>query len=271
MLASSARQALKATAAGLDLVRAVPVGLTVLIYHRVGRRTHIEVDLDTGAFREQMQFLAAHAMVVTLSDGLDRLADASAARVPMVAVTFDDGTADFAEEAVPILAEFGVPVTLYLSTYFVEQRQPFPDHGTPLSWAALQNALTTGLVTVGSHTHTHALLDRLPPDRIGDELDRSVALISDRLGIGVEHFAYPKAVRGSQAAEAAVATRFRTAALAGTRVNIYGGTDPYRVARSPIQVSDGMRWFKRKAAGGMGLEDAVRDLVNRSRYKRAER
>jgi hypothetical protein len=68
-----------------------------------------------------------------------------------------------------------------------------------------------------------------------------------------------------------VATRFRTAALAGTRVNIYGGTDPYRVARSPIQVSDGMRWFKRKAAGGMGLEDAVRDLVNRSRYKRAER
>ena len=36
--------------------------------------------------------------------------------------------------------------------------------------------------------------------------------------------------------------------------------------RSPIQVSDGLRWFRRKAAGGLSLEDDLRRLRNRRRY-----
>ena len=52
--------------------------------------------------------------------------------------------------------------------------------------------------------------------------------------------------------------RFRSAALAGTRVNPFGKTDPYRLARSPIQVSDGMQFFERKLAGGMAFEDSLR-------------
>ncbi len=83
------------------------------------------------------------------------------------------------------------------------------------------------------------------------------------------HFAYPKAVMGSAAADAAVRKRFDSAAVAGTRVNPYGATDPYRLARSPIQVSDGMRWFRRKVAGGMRFEDDVRRIVNRRRYASA--
>src|SRR5256885_17095106 len=48
-------------------------------------------------------------------------------------------------------------------------------------------------------------------------------------------------------------------ALAGTRVNPYRSdeprraTDPQRLARSPIQASDGMDFFARKLAGGMGV------------------
>ncbi len=58
---------------------------------------------------------------------------------------------------------------------------------------------------------------------------------------------------GSPAADAAIRARFASAAVAGTRVNRVRRTDPYRLARSPIQVSDGMRWFRRKVAGGLGL------------------
>ena len=64
--------------------------------------------------------------------------------------------------------------------------------------------------------------------------------------------------------------RFRSAALAGTRPNRYGSTDPHRLARSPIQAGDEMRWFRAKAAGGMGFEDDVRRTVNRWRYSGAE-
>jgi hypothetical protein len=72
-----------------------------------------------------------------------------------------------------------------------------------------------------------------------------------------------------------VRERFRSAALAGTRVNPYRNgsrsraADLYRLARSPIQVSDGMQYFERKLAGGMGLEDTVRRALNRVRYAKA--
>jgi peptidoglycan/xylan/chitin deacetylase (PgdA/CDA1 family) len=261
----AARTAIKVAAAAVDTVRRPGAGLVVLIYHRVGRRTAVEVDLPTSLFAEQMQALAASAEVVTLSDGVDRLRDLGGSR-SMVAVTFDDGTDDFADVALPVLVEHRVPVTLYVASAFLEEQRPFPDDGRPLSWEALRDATTTGLVDVGSHTHEHALLDRLPANAVDAELDRSIATIADRVGVAPVHFAYPKAVMGSPAADAAVRARFTSAAVAGTRVNRYGHTDPFRLARSPIQVSDGMRWFRHKVTGGMAFEDDVRRVVNRRRY-----
>jgi peptidoglycan/xylan/chitin deacetylase (PgdA/CDA1 family) len=257
------------TSAAFDTVRKPPAGLVVLIYHRVGRRSAIEVDLPRAAFADQMAFLAAETTVVTLADGLARLADPATAQAGerLVAVTFDDGTADFADEAVPVLVERGVPVTLYVATEFLDEGRPFPDDGVPLSWAALADAASSGVVDVGSHTHSHALLDRLPAAQIAGELDRSIELIAEHVGRAPQHFAYPKAVMGSPAADAAIRDRFASAAVAGTRVNEYGRTDPYRLARSPIQVSDGMRWFEAKTRGGLAFEDTLRRTINKARYR----
>ena len=70
---SLARRALKVTAAAVDTVRRPPPGLVVLIYHRVGRRSAIEVDMKRADFAAQMAYLAQETDVVRLSDGLARL------------------------------------------------------------------------------------------------------------------------------------------------------------------------------------------------------
>jgi peptidoglycan/xylan/chitin deacetylase (PgdA/CDA1 family) len=163
------------------------------------------------------------------------------------------------------LVRHRVPATLYLATDFVERGLPFPGSGAPLSWSALADAVSTGLVTVGSHTHTHALLDRVPATEVDGELNRSVGLIGERLGVECRHFAYPKALAPTPAADRAVRARFASAALAGTRANLYGRTDPYRLARSPVQLDDGLDFFARKVDGGMRMEDDLRRLVNRRR------
>jgi peptidoglycan/xylan/chitin deacetylase (PgdA/CDA1 family) len=243
-----------------------PPGTVVLIYHRVGQRSTLDVDLATADFERQVAWLADQGRTVALERSLDELQGPSAGRGSVV-VTFDDGTADFAETALPILVKHQIPVTLYLATAFVEEARPFPDDGRPVSWAALRDACATGLVDVGSHTHTHAVLDRLPEAEIVDELDRSKQLIEDRLGRSCPDFAYPKALPPSPAAATAVRERFRSAALAGTRPNRPGRTDPYRLARSPIQRSDGMRYFEKKVAGRMALEDSLRTVANRWRYR----
>jgi peptidoglycan/xylan/chitin deacetylase (PgdA/CDA1 family) len=261
-----ARRVVKTSAALADRVRPPRRGVVVLLYHRIGATSGLEVDLPADLFEEQMAELAADARAVALDDALTRLRDPAVPKTDPVVVTFDDGTADFVDVALPILERHRVPAVLYVATDFVERGHEFPDHGTPASWAGLRDALSTGLVTIGSHTHTHALLDRVPVAEAEAELDRSRELIGERLGVTAEHFAYPKAVLGSPGAAAAVRERFRSAAVAGTRPNRYGTADPYRLTRSPIQVADGLRWFRRKAAGGMALEGALREALDRRRY-----
>lgn len=275
---SLALRTIKTVAAAGDRVRPPADGVVVLIYHRVGGGSGTEVDLSPGAFDEQMAWLAGSGRVVTLDAAVDLLdpqsgsATSSGAATPVddpIVVTFDDGTADLADVATPILERHGVPATVYLATKFVDEGLAFPDDGTPLSWAAARDMAATGLVTFGSHTHGHLLLDRLPPAEAIDELDRSRRLIEDELGAPAHHFAYPKAVAASPDVEPLVRERYRSAALGGNRPNPYGRTDVHRLSRTAVQVSDGNEFFVRKARGGMALEDSIRRAVNRVRYRAA--
>jgi peptidoglycan/xylan/chitin deacetylase (PgdA/CDA1 family) len=253
----------KTVAAGADVLRARGAGVVVLAYHRVGEQSHaVEIDQPSSLFRAQMEALAGR--VISLDDALDALATPDGH--PAVVLTFDDGTADFVDEVVPVLVEFRLPAVLYVATQFVDEQLSWPDAGKPVSWQGLQDAVATGLVTVGSHTHSHALLDRCSASETAPELDRSIDLIGEHLGTRPDHFAYPKALAGSAGAASEVARRFRSAAVAGTRPNRFGATDPQLLNRSPIQRSDGMRWFHRKVNGGMTLEDDFRRAANRLRY-----
>ena len=64
--------------------------------------------------------------IVPFGDGVRRLYEGS---LPprSVAVTFDDGFADFYFKAYPLLREFGTPSVVYLSTYYVTDQRPVFD------------------------------------------------------------------------------------------------------------------------------------------------
>jgi peptidoglycan/xylan/chitin deacetylase (PgdA/CDA1 family) len=260
-------QGVKLGAAALDRLRPPAPGIAVLIYHRVGGRTASNVDLPTGTFEDQVAELASAGRLVALDDAVARLLSGDPIEGPSpVVLTFDDGTVDWVEEALPVLARHGAPATFYVATDFVERAVPFPGGAAPISWAGLAELHASGLATIGSHTHTHALLDRADGSSAAAELDRSVELLGSHLGVEVRHFAYPKALVGSAAAEAEVRGRFATAAVAGGTANVPGSVDVHRLARTPIQVTDGMRWFRRKASGGLRYEDRARSVLNRGRY-----
>lgn len=270
---AAGKTAVRQVAKVVDRLRPPPAGVTILIYHRVGGRTSMSVDLPTAQFEDQLAHLDEACRVLSLDDAADQLASGVAPDDPRppVVLTFDDGTADFVEEALPVLDRHRLPVTYYLATDFVERQQPFPHDGVPMTWSAAAEAVASGLVTIGSHTDTHALLDRIPVAEAAGELDRSIELIRDRLGVDPRHFAYPKAVLGSEANQAEVRARFRTATVARTRPNPFVGADLHQLTRTPVQTSDDPDVFARKAEGGMGFENDLRDLVNRWRYRNERR
>ncbi len=268
-LSGGARRVVKGAARAADSV--LPTnGIVVLAYHRVGNEGTTQMDLPIDRFRDQMSELADTALVLSLDDALERLGSkGSEPPKPVVVLTFDDGTADFADHVLEVLGEFSLPALVYVATEPVISGKPWPDGAAPLSPAGLAEVAKHRLVTVGCHTHSHLLLDREPPSVVASDLDRSTALLADLTGSRPRHLAYPKALRPSVANDALVRERFASAAVAGTRPNRPGRTDPYRLARSPIQRSDTPREVTHKFAGGMRLEDDVRRLVQRVTYRGA--
>ena len=256
---ASTRSMAKKLAFAIDDVSPAQLGTVVLAYHRVGGTTPSPVDLDRAMFRRQMAHLRAACSVLSL-DELARqtneisLVETSGRVDDQVVLTFDDGTADFLDEVVPVLVEYSLPATVYVATDFIDTQQNFPAEGRPLSWAGIREAVSTGLVTVGAHTHTHRLLDRCALDEVIGELERSNERITEELGTPPAHFAYPKAVPADGQAEREVRCRYVTAAIAGTRPNNPNQVDLHRLHRSPIQVADGWEGFQRKLDGGMGFE-----------------
>lgn len=255
------RLTLKWCASAADHVLPSSPGVVILIYHRVGAGASIESDLPPTVFEEQMEVLATSRRVVSLGVALGLVAQERATASDPIVITFDDGTEDFVRCALPVLHRLGLESTIYLATDFIESGREFLFQGRPLSWEAVREAVSTGLVTIGAHTHTHPRLDRLDDALVRDELDRSVGLIEDRVGVHPEDFAYPYSVLGLAPAQAAVKERFRSAALAGSRPNGYMKTDVHRLQRTPIQTTDGMRFFHKKLQGGMWLEDRLRQLA----------
>lgn len=266
---SGLKAAVKTISGAVDRVVPPPAGITILIYHRVGGGSDSDVDLAPDVFADQLRHLTEHHRVLSLDDAVAELADGRADGDPRpgVVLTFDDGTADFTDVTVPLLVEHGVPATLYAATAFIDRGEDFPWGAPPTSWSALRDACSTGLITVGSHTHEHRLLDRMPADELAADLDRSIELIGEAVGAVPRHFAYPKAVPPSPPAEIEVRRRFTSAALAGGRVNRPGRCDLARLGRTPVQASDSPDQFAAKAAGGLRLEGALRGAIASVRYR----
>jgi peptidoglycan/xylan/chitin deacetylase (PgdA/CDA1 family) len=92
----------------------------ILCYHRVGTEgIPYYCTLPTSQFEMQMRFLREHFRVLPLSQLCDELKNPGASRNG-VAVTFDDGYSDLYTHALPVLAKYDIPATVYLTADCIE-------------------------------------------------------------------------------------------------------------------------------------------------------
>jgi peptidoglycan/xylan/chitin deacetylase (PgdA/CDA1 family) len=258
---SLARKAVKAAVLPGGMVTRRRAGdVVVLLYHRVAGRGG-EIDTPPALFERQLADLAANERVLTLDQALDGAAGGG------VVVTVDDGYRDFCDTVVPLLHRYRVPALLYLATGLVAGEGPGPDDPEALSWSQLAEAVATGLVTVGAHTHGHTDLSRASEQVCRDEMVRSKELVEDRLGVPCRHFAYPWAV-ASPTADRVARQLFDSAALDAWRSNRAGALDPWRLGRTPVLASDGMAFFRAKVKGRLDGEALAYRLLGRGPWRR---
>lgn len=243
----------------LDAVRSESTGSRILIYHQVGAGHGYQLDVPTAAFSEQMRWLTDRHRVVSLDTALAARTDTK----PVVAVTFDDGYADMFHNAFPLLAELGIPFTLYLTTGPVEHGEPLVarPNSDPLTWDHIETMLESGLLTLGAHTHTHPDHRHATAAFLEDDNGRCDEIIERRTGHRPVHFAYPYGYWAAHA-DQVVRRRYQTAALGGTHL-ADTTFDGHLFHRVPIQLADRRLFFRSKLRRGSRTEESVRRRLTR--------
>ena len=99
----------------------VPNRLSILIFHRVHARPDsiFPSEPDAQSFDRLMRHVAGTFNVISLGEAANRLSSDTLQANSLV-ITFDDGYADNAEVALPILQRHGLRATFFISTGFLD-------------------------------------------------------------------------------------------------------------------------------------------------------
>ncbi len=144
--------------APLDILTSLlsPMGkrarLSILIYHRVLQDPDplLKIERSYESFNTQISYLSRHFNVLPLSEAVQRLRNGT---LPARAacITFDDGYADNAEVALPILQKYGVSATFFIATGFINGGIMWNDRLIELIRRTKEDTLDLTRIGMGTH------------------------------------------------------------------------------------------------------------------------
>ena len=214
---------------------------TILMYHNIAkpprgvmlRSLYVTPDM----FRFQMWYIKkAGYQVVSLDEIADSAQHSPSASEPQkrIALTFDDGFADFYHNAVPILRQYGFTATVYLVSDRIGSINTWDAHQLnaekPLMNWQMINELKQNGITFGSHTRTHPFLTELSAHQAEEEIAGSKAALEEQLGCPVNHFCYPSGNYNDNIVELVKNAGYKTATVTAQGY-IHPGDDPFTLKR----------------------------------------
>jgi len=167
----------------------------ILCYHQfsTGRSTDLMI-MPRDSFVAQMEYLKSNNYhVISLADLLGFLTASKPIPPRAVVITVDDGFRSGYDIAYPILKAYGFRATFFIYTDFV-------GGGRSLTWAAMNEMRTSGMIDIQSHSKTHTSFTPAVGEaettaayaaRIKSEIDPPQVLLERQLGSAVRELAYP--------------------------------------------------------------------------------
>lgn len=231
-----------------------PAVVPILMYHQVAGpgETAGRLAVPSAAFAAQLHYLHEQGFTTLTAGAAARALAAGGRELPArpVALTFDDGYADFHTQVLPALQRYGFTATLFVTTGWIEDagqhaagRRP----GRMLTWSQLAEAAAAG-IEIGAHSHRHPQLDQLPHRLLRPELDDCRDLLEDRLRHPVPGLAYPFGY-SSATVRAAVRQAGHHYACAVGNVIAGPGADPFALPRLTVRRSTTEAEFADIASG----------------------
>jgi peptidoglycan/xylan/chitin deacetylase (PgdA/CDA1 family) len=225
----------------------------ILMYHEISTEpvsaSWLAVAPDR--FAQQLEYLDASGYsTLTAADLAAKLKTGSPLPPKPVVLTFDDGTADFYEVALPLLAEHGFTATLFATSGWMtgEGGRACCRKSPPgmLSWDQLRAIAAAG-IEIGAHTVSHPQLDQLPPDLLRLELTDSKRELESQLGQPVTGVAYPFGYASRLVRAHAAGAGYEYGCEVGNRLAT-SASEPFALPRLTISRSTRLPGFARTVA-----------------------
>lgn len=233
------------------------ISVPVLLYHHVSDDREVTLrDFDS-----HLKLLADRGYrTIRLKDMLEHLLGRREAPARSVMITFDDGYADNWVCAFPLLKKYSMNAVIFVTTGSIDTAgsvvRPTTEQGAApvgtllnergpsgfMSWAELKTMTASGLIEVGSHTHTHRNFVR--SSGYGDvekELVLSRELIEKNLGAWHGAVAWPWGDFDPAWSEILRKAGYETAFAVSVGPNVPGG-DPFAVNRFKVRKGR-VRWL----------------------------
>jgi peptidoglycan/xylan/chitin deacetylase (PgdA/CDA1 family) len=211
----------------------------VLGYHGVAdcrRRDDLSLlQVSPARFRKQIEALLSSGFSFLTMAELARRADGCAPAPGLAAITFDDGLRNNHAVALPILREYGIPATVYVTIGFIGGVSPWigaRGDGAMMREPELRELVAAGW-ELGAHTMTHPDLSTLDYEACRREIEQSRDELARIAGAPVETFAYPFGRYSPAALAAARDAGLRAAVTTGS-----GSWAPYEITRAMIGAID---------------------------------
>ncbi len=152
--------------------------LTTVMYH--------DVPADTRPmFAQQLDYMRSLGDFLTVSQAVELLHSGAPISGRYFCVTFDDGEKNAFDNALPLLAERGIP-----STFFVVPSWISAADRRYMTWDECRQLVDAGS-SIGSHSLSHRRFSALDDRQARHELAASKARVEAELGAPCDHFACP--------------------------------------------------------------------------------
>ena len=176
---------------------------------------------------------------VGLSDWLAWLREGKPLPEKPVLITFDDGYADVAEHALPVLGRYGFSAVVYVVSGQVGKTKtwghPEISESSRLMTADQIRSWMEKGIEFGAHGRTHANLTKLEGDRLAEEIEGSADDLMRILGVRTASLAYPYGASNRRVREAAAGV-FELAL--GREEGLNGlSTDPLLLRRTRVSAA----------------------------------
>lgn len=165
-----------------EVPTAVPDGIPVLMYHKVGPDKDNDAVIREDLFRAQMKFLHDNGFhPLTMEQLNDYVREGKPVPVKPVVLTFDDGYEDTYTIVYPVLKEYGFAGTVYINP---------GDMGKRLTWEQVKEMQDNG-ITIASHGYDHVRMNELSTSEQADNIVKAQKVLKEKLGIDNLWFCYP--------------------------------------------------------------------------------